>query len=129
MLVSSPDAFLPVQSLCVQCFERPELKMSEFGVRKGLLIKKVPTEKMGDPLVPQIHLKKIQNSAFFYIKRDGKQEGQKMIDDHRHLGANRGLRKIVLSLFTLVDMSPVTRFLQIFDKQYIPYSSGEALFW
>ena len=30
--------------------------MSVFGVRKGLLIKKTPTEKMGDIVVPQIHL-------------------------------------------------------------------------
>ena len=30
--------------------------MSEFGVRKTLLIEKTPTEKMGDRVVPQIHL-------------------------------------------------------------------------
>lgn len=35
-------------SLCAQCFEKPKLKMSEFGVRKSLLIEKVATEKMGD---------------------------------------------------------------------------------
>lgn len=29
---------LPDQSLCAQCFKRPKLIMSEFGVRKDLLI-------------------------------------------------------------------------------------------
>lgn len=37
-----------------------------------------------------------------------------MIDLYRHLGTRKGPRKIVLS-----DMSLVTRFLQIFDKQYL----------
>lgn len=30
--------------------------MSEFGIRKCLLIEKTLTEKMGDPVVPQVHL-------------------------------------------------------------------------
>ena len=29
-----------------------------------------------------------------------------MIDDHRNLGVSRALRKIVLSLLTLADVSP-----------------------
>ena len=29
-------------------FERPKLKMSEFGVRKVLSFEKVPTKKIGD---------------------------------------------------------------------------------
>ena len=47
---------LPNQSLCTCHFERPKLKISEFGVRKVLLIEKAPTRKMGDLMVPQIHL-------------------------------------------------------------------------
>lgn len=63
--------------------------MSEFGVRKGLLI-----------------------------------------EDHRQLGAGRGPRKSVLILLTLVDVSPVVRFLQIFDKQYVlPVSPRRGTFW
>lgn len=41
--------------------------MSEFGDRKGLLIERVPTEKMVDFVVPQIHLKNVQSSNFFYV--------------------------------------------------------------
>lgn len=42
--------------------------MSEFGVRKILLITKTPTEKIGALVVPQIHLKKVKSSAFYYVK-------------------------------------------------------------
>lgn len=45
--------------------------MSEFGVRKDLLIISVPTEKMGDLVVPQIHLKKVQVQASF-MSMEGK---------------------------------------------------------
>ena len=48
-LVTSPKSI---------CFQRPKLKMSEFAVRKGLLIKKAATEKTRVLLVPQIHLRK-----------------------------------------------------------------------
>lgn len=37
-----------------QCFERPKPKTSESGVRKGLLIEKVPSKKMGGLLVPPV---------------------------------------------------------------------------
>lgn len=47
---------LPVQCPNAQGFERPELTTSEFGARKGLLMEKAPSEKMGDLLAPQIHL-------------------------------------------------------------------------
>lgn len=53
------------------CLEKPKLTTSDFGVRKGLLTKKVPTEKMGSPVVPQIHGKKVQNLAFFYVRGGG----------------------------------------------------------
>ena len=53
---SLPRRPLPVQSLCAPSFERSKLKMSEFGMRKTLLIKKVPAEKMGVLAVSQIHL-------------------------------------------------------------------------
>ena len=55
--------------VCAQCLEMPKLKLSEFGVRKGLLIKKAPTHKMGALVSPQIHLKKVQILGFFYVKR------------------------------------------------------------
>lgn len=45
----------------------PKLKASEFGVRKVLLRK--PTKKMGDLVVPQLHLKKVESSEFFYVKK------------------------------------------------------------
>lgn len=33
-----------------------KLKVSEFGVRKGLSIQKAPMKEMRDPMVPEIHL-------------------------------------------------------------------------
>lgn len=48
-----------VQSLCAQCLEMPKLKLSEFGVRKDLLIEKAPTQIIGALVLPQIHLKKV----------------------------------------------------------------------
>lgn len=62
---------LPVQSPCARCFERSKLRMSEFEVRKGLLIKRVLTKKIGTQVVPQIHLTKVQSAVFFYIERRG----------------------------------------------------------
>lgn len=47
--------------------------MLEFGIRKGLLIKKAPTEKMGDLVMPQTHLRKEQSSVFLYVK--GRENG------------------------------------------------------
>lgn len=35
---------------------------------ESLIDKKAPTEKMGDLVVPQIDLKKVQSSGFFYVK-------------------------------------------------------------
>lgn len=40
----------------VRHFKRPKLNMPEFGVKESLLIKKAPTEKMGDLIMSQIHL-------------------------------------------------------------------------
>lgn len=39
--------------------------MSEFGERKGLLIEKASTKKMGALVVLEIHLIKIESSGFF----------------------------------------------------------------
>lgn len=50
-------------SLCLML--QKAKKMWEFEVRKGLLTKKAPTEKMGTLAVPQIHFKKVQGSDFF----------------------------------------------------------------
>lgn len=46
-----------------------------FGVRKGLLIKKVPIQKLGALVLPQINLKKVKSSGVFYIKRRGNEKG------------------------------------------------------
>ena len=59
---------LLVQSPCVQRFEKPKLKTSELGVRKGLFMEKSPTEKMGALVALEIHLKKLQNSGFLHVK-------------------------------------------------------------
>ena len=37
-------------------FNKPKLKVSGFGVRKGLLMEKGKTKKMGDFAMPQRHL-------------------------------------------------------------------------
>lgn len=46
----------------------PKLKMSQFGVRKGLLIQEAAAKKMGVLVLPQIDLKKVECSGFFYVK-------------------------------------------------------------
>ena len=44
----------------------------EFEVKKCLLIEKVPTKKVGDQeVVLQIHLTRVHNSGFFYVKEKG----------------------------------------------------------
>lgn len=50
--------------------------MSAFGVRKDLLITSVPAGKMGDLVVPQIHLKKVQVQASF-MSMEGEMGGAK----------------------------------------------------
>lgn len=63
------------------------------------------------------------------MSMEGEWEGQEVIDSHRYPNNSRGPRKIVLSLLTLVDGSPITRFLQTFHKQYIlPLSLQERHF-
>lgn len=47
---------LPNSVLCAQCLVKLKLKMLRFCIRKGFLIKKVPTQNMGDLMVPLIHL-------------------------------------------------------------------------
>lgn len=39
-----------------QCFEKTKFKISESSVRKGLLMEKASTKKMGGLMAPQIHL-------------------------------------------------------------------------
>ena len=57
---------------------------------------------MGDVVVPQAS----------FVSGEGETAGSCEVIDHcRYLGTSRGLRKMVL-----VDVSLVTRFLQIFDK-------------
>lgn len=62
--------------------------MAEFGVKKVLLIRKVPTEKI-DLVAPQIFLKKAQGSVFSYVKGREKGQGKEMMDHPRHLGPTR----------------------------------------
>lgn len=49
--------------------------MTEFGVLKNLLIKKMPTEKIEALVVPQIHLTKVQSAGFFFVKRGEMKRG------------------------------------------------------
>lgn len=42
--------------------------MLHFGARTFLMIRKLTTKKMGFLVVPQIHLKEVQTSGFFYVK-------------------------------------------------------------
>ena len=80
----------------------------------------MPAEKIED----LVYLKSILESTEFRLlscQEKGKWEGQEMIDQCRPLGASRGPRKTVL-----VDVSLVTRFLQISDKQYILPLSPQA---
>lgn len=64
---------------CILCFKRPKIKTSGFGVKKGLLIKKAPTEKMKDLMVPQINLRKVQNLGLFYVKGKGQGRGNRYL--------------------------------------------------
>lgn len=55
-----------------------------------------------------------------------KWEKQEVTDDHRYPSTSKGLKKLVLSLLTLINVGLVTRFLKIFDKQYpLPLSPWE----
>lgn len=48
--------------------------MSDFGVRKCLLIKKAPTEKMETQIVvPKLHFEKVQGE--FFMLREGDMGG------------------------------------------------------
>lgn len=71
---------------------------------------------MEDLVVPQIHLIKIQSS----MSMEEEMEGQEVPDHHRHLGASRGPRKIML-----VDVILVTCFREILiSNTYFPYLLG-----
>lgn len=75
LLTSHPPAHLPPicywSKVPVSNALKNKLKTSVFGVRRGLLVEKAPTETMGDFLVPQIDLKKVWGSGFFYVKGKG----------------------------------------------------------
>lgn len=51
--------------------QKAKTQASEFGVRRGLLIEKVPTEKMGVLILKSI-FGKYKSSGFFYVKRSAK---------------------------------------------------------
>lgn len=74
--------------------------MSEFGVRKGLLI-----EKKEALAVSQVHLLKVQSSGFFLCQGKGKWEGQEVIDHLQTPGCQQGaedaLCDLSMSLFPL----------------------------
>lgn len=67
------------QCLRILHFKRPKIKTSGFGVKKGLLIKKAPTEKMKEIMVPQNNLRKVQNLGFFYVKGKGHGRGKRYL--------------------------------------------------
>ena len=54
---------LLVQSSCPWCLKRLTLKTSVFGIRKGLLIEKAPTEKMGALILLKWILRKYRVQA------------------------------------------------------------------
>lgn len=57
--------------VCARRLERPKLKMCKLRVGKGVLIKKVPTEKMGD-LIPKSILRKLVQASFLWRKGNGR---------------------------------------------------------
>lgn len=66
---------------------------------------------MGNLVVPQIHLKKVQSSGFFYVNGMENGRGKRGLttsDIWTPAGIQGRLRNFfVLSLLTLVDVSPV----------------------
>lgn len=62
------EVVLQVQSPCAHGFDKPKLRMIEFGVRKSLLIKKTLAKKVGFIVVSQIYLEKVQSSGLFSVK-------------------------------------------------------------
>lgn len=46
-----------------QCPERPKLRMSRFGVRRGSAIETAAVERMGTLVVPQTHLSQVRSEA------------------------------------------------------------------
>ena len=62
-----------VQSPCAQHFEKPNLKISEFGVRKGLLIEKMPNERTGALVFKSIFQKYRVQACF--MPREGEMGG------------------------------------------------------
>lgn len=58
---------------------------------------------MGALEVPQIHVKRAQNSGFLYVKGRGKWEEQEEIDNCIHLGGNRDPKKSMKSLNLFVS--------------------------
>lgn len=122
---------LLVQSPCAWHFKRPKLKTSEFRVREGLLMEKVPTEKMWTLVIPQIHLPNVQHSGFVYLKGRGNGSGKswlKITDIWVSPGVlGRLWNFFVPSQLTPVELTLFMRLLQMFDKQllfwyiFLPY--------
>lgn len=54
--------------------QSPVFRISEFGTRKDLLIKKHQLERWGALMLPHIRLKRAPNSAILYAK--GRKEAQ-----------------------------------------------------
>lgn len=63
----------------------PNTWKCQFGVKKGLLIEKSPTEKMGD-LIFKFILRTVKVETSF-CQGKGKWKGREVIDNHRQLGA------------------------------------------
>ena len=74
-------------------FQKAEPQNIRVWSKRRLIDQNVSTEKMEVLVLPQTHVKKVQSSGFFYIKARGKQEEQKVIDNCRHLGSSRDVRK------------------------------------
>ena len=86
--ISSQLLLLPVQSPCAHCFKRPIFKMSEFGVRKSLLIEKIPSWEDGGLRASSIPSSESTEFRFLLCQGQGEWEGQEVTDELSHPGAS-----------------------------------------
>lgn len=122
------QAMLP--SSCARHWGRTNLKMSGFGVKKVLLIRKVPTKKIGYLVVPQICLKKVQGSVFSYVKGRDEGEGKEMIDHPRHLGPTRVPVRLCLVCWPSLMWIPTRGFCKsLINNAHFPYHFRRGTFW
>lgn len=82
-----------------QCPERPKLRMSRFGVRRGSAIETAAVERVGTLVVPQTHLSQVRSEAACIVRQwKGEWERQEVTVARGHLGASMGPRKTMKPL-------------------------------